>query len=153
MNRLIKVITCFGLGLCLGFMLIALSGCSSEPPIEDWIASSVDPLLAESFKDMKGVKYSAEKTGPNEVTVTFTLDGAAELAVYAQDYDTVRTTWNDLGDSMCSLTNSMAENAHQYGISNITVCAQLKNDTNEDLTLLAVIDGDRVYDCVRDGNQ
>ena len=153
MKKLFKVIVGLSLGFCIGLMLIAFSGCSSEPPIEDWINSSVDPLLAESFKDMKGVTYNIEKSGPNEVTITFKFDGAAELAVYAGDYDTVKKTWDDLGESMCGLTTSMIENANNYGITNITVRANLVNDTNEDLTLMTVIDGEKIYDCVRDGNE
>lgn len=153
MKSLFKVVVGLCLGFCIGLMLITFSGCGSEPPIEDWINSSVDPIMAEGFKDMEGVSYTIEKTGSNEATITFKLDGAAELALYAQDYDTVKTTWNDMGDSMCSLTNSLIENAHNYGISDITIRANLVNDVNNDLVLLTVVDGEKTYDCVRDGNE
>ena len=129
--------------------LLVFTACGlGAPPIQQWIDSEADPIVAEAFKDTEGVKYSIEQTGDTEVTVNFCFDGAAEVAVYAEDYSSARDTWNSLRDSMVSFTTSMKTNAHNYGIDTITVRVNLVNDKNNDLVLMSIVDDQVIYDCV-----
>lgn len=129
--------------------LLVFTACGlGAPSIQQWIDSEADPIVAEAFKDTKGVRYSIEQTGEEEVTVNFYFDGAAELAVYAEDYSSARDTWNSLKDSMVSFTTSMKTNAHNYGIDTITVRVNLVNDVNNELVLMSVVNDQVIYDCV-----
>lgn len=140
-----------GIIVSLLVVLMMFVGCgSTEPPIEDWINDSVTPILAETFDGVDGIDYKVEQTGNHEVTVSLKFKGAAELAVYAQDYSTVKETWDELKGSLCKLSTTMIDNANSYGISNVDVKIDLYNDLNEDLILMSVTNGETTYDCVVD---
>lgn len=110
------------------------------------VASAIKTVLDKNAEGT-GIEYSLEYDDTGLVIAAKASGVAAEVAqAKADGYDDTYEPWVTMRESMVKLCNSISDAVETLGAKDKYVTVTVVNDTNEDNTLLMIMNGVVVYD-------
>ena len=110
------------------------------------VASAIKTVLDKNAEGT-GIEYSLEYDDTGLVIAAKASGVAAEVAqAKADGYDDTYEPWVTMRESMVRLCNSISDAVDTLGAKDKYVTVTVVNDSNEDNTLLMIMNGVVVYD-------
>lgn len=112
------------------------------------IAEQCQKSAEKSFPDHCQTAYDSEE---KLLTISVWIDDADYAATYAMIGTTgTREAWGDMIQALTEASGSWYRRFVDYGYTDVTVKMNLLNPSNLDNTLAQAINGDLIFDVVRD---
>lgn len=115
-----------------------------------FLAATVEYAASQSYDEDK-YKVDYDDSG---ITLSVWGDNLAMGATLAASGDeSAKEEWeSSVVDSFVEMNKGIVDAAKEYGLDDAVIVTNILNDLNQDNTLLSIINGVVVYDCVNDSN-